>query len=425
MKNQDIKAKSSLFTLNRHFTLKNSVSLIGGLSMLFAGNLAIAQTDSPQNSFIIPISPSAPPPAPVAAPAPAAAPAPVRVAPVAPAPVMSKPQKQVQLSAPRVSVPTPPRSTYRTPVTTHRPNRPAVTAPVSQTPEPAKNSYLDPTIYSKGATGLIQNETSVILTERSSGCRTTFNSGGANNSCAVTNNNPSPGQTSRTVASTPRTVTSSSRNSSLRVVSSNQAQINRRVSKSAPATYYVTQNNHYYNPNRVVPEVPVYYRAAQLQQGVNKGNTALLFPLSIPATITSAFGWRIHPITGQGRLHAGTDIAAPTGTPVLAAYPGQVSVASNLQGYGLTVMLRHLDDTQESRYAHLSEIFVEVGEWVEQGRVIGLVGSTGLSTGPHLHFEWRHLTASGWTAVDAGLHLEMAMENLIEGMKVASAKTDQ
>jgi murein DD-endopeptidase MepM/ murein hydrolase activator NlpD len=409
MKNQDLSSKLPLNFRNRYFSLKTGISLIGGLTMLFGGSLAIAQTDSPQHSFIIPISPSAPPPAP------AAAPAPVRVAPVAPAPVINKPQKQVQLSAPRVSVPTAPRATYKAPVTTHRPR---VTAPVSQTPPPAKNTYLDPTTYSKGATGLIQNETSVILTERVSGCRTTFSNGNATNSCAVTNHNQNPRST---VASTHQ----NRAYTSTRIASSPQPTRNRRLTKAAPATYYVTQNNHYYNPSdRVVPEVPVYYRATQIQQGINKGNTALLFPISIPATITSAFGWRIHPITGQGRLHAGTDIAAPTGTPVLAAYPGQVSVASNLQGYGLTVMLRHLDNTQESRYAHLSEIFVEVGEWVEQGRVIGLVGSTGLSTGPHLHFEWRHLTASGWTAVDAGLHLEMAMDNLIEAMKVASAKTD-
>jgi murein DD-endopeptidase MepM/ murein hydrolase activator NlpD len=108
------------------------------------------------------------------------------------------------------------------------------------------------------------------------------------------------------------------------------------------------------------------------------------------------------------------------GTPVLAAYPGEVATADWVGGYGLMVVLRHLDGTQESRYAHLSEIAVKPGERVEQGTVIGRAGSTGLSTGPHLHFEWRHLTERGWTAVDAGLHLEFALENLLQKMQVAT-----
>lgn len=149
--------------------------------------------------------------------------------------------------------------------------------------------------------------------------------------------------------------------------------------------------------------------------------TDLLFPLALPAQITSVFGWRNHPVTGNRAMHAGTDLGAPMGTPVLAAYAGEVATADWLGGYGLTVILRHLDGTQESRYAHLSEITVKPGEWVEQGAVIGRVGSTGLSTGPHLHFEWRHLTEQGWTAVDAGLHLELALDNLVQRMQMAAA----
>jgi murein DD-endopeptidase MepM/ murein hydrolase activator NlpD len=107
------------------------------------------------------------------------------------------------------------------------------------------------------------------------------------------------------------------------------------------------------------------------------------------------------------------------GTPVLAAYRGEVAAADWSGGYGLMVILRHEGGTQESRYAHLSEIYVRPGDWVEQGVVIGRVGSTGLSTGPHLHFEWRHLTQEGWVAVDAGLHLEYALENLIQSLQMA------
>jgi murein DD-endopeptidase MepM/ murein hydrolase activator NlpD len=119
-------------------------------------------------------------------------------------------------------------------------------------------------------------------------------------------------------------------------------------------------------------------------------------------------------------MHSGTDLGAPLGTPVLAAYPGEVAVADSLGGYGLTVILRHEKGTQESRYAHLSEIFVKPGDIVEQGAVIGRVGSTGLSTGPHLHFEWRYLTNAGWVAVDAGLHLEYALANMMQAMQMAN-----
>jgi murein DD-endopeptidase MepM/ murein hydrolase activator NlpD len=152
--------------------------------------------------------------------------------------------------------------------------------------------------------------------------------------------------------------------------------------------------------------------------------TALLYPLSIPARFSSPFGWRIHPITGAARMHSGSDIAAPLGTPVLATYSGRVEVANSMGGYGLAVTLRHANDTQESLYAHLSQILVQPGEFVEQGTVIGLVGSTGNSTGPHLHFEWRYLTTDGWVAVDAGQHLEYALDSLMQAMQMAKIASD-
>jgi murein DD-endopeptidase MepM/ murein hydrolase activator NlpD len=170
--------------------------------------------------------------------------------------------------------------------------------------------------------------------------------------------------------------------------------------------------------------LPEYTRATGLYaaQGQPGQGTDLVFPVAGVNPITSAFGWRIHPISGQGRMHNGTDIGAPLGTPVLAAYDGVVSAAQWSGGYGLMVTLQHLDGTQESRYAHLSEVFVESGQEVARGEVIGRVGSTGFSTGPHLHFEWRHLTNDGWVAVDAGPHLQSALANLMEAQKYAQTQ---
>ncbi len=153
-------------------------------------------------------------------------------------------------------------------------------------------------------------------------------------------------------------------------------------------------------------------RAARPQGRLGNGNIRMIFPLAIPAPITSLFGWRIHPITGDRRFHNGIDFGAPMGTPVLAAYAGQVAIADWLGGYGLTVVLDHAQGTAETLYAHLSELFVKEGEEVKQGDVIGLVGSTGNSTGPHLHFELRELTREGWVALDPGTQLEYAMAEL-------------
>ncbi|MGF1567755.1 MAG: M23 family metallopeptidase [Nodosilinea sp.] len=147
---------------------------------------------------------------------------------------------------------------------------------------------------------------------------------------------------------------------------------------------------------------------------LRRGNEEYVFPLAIPASISSLFGWRMHPVHQSWRFHSGTDLAAPLGTPVLASQAGRVAVSDFLGGYGLTVVLRHGEGNLESRYAHLSQIAVQPGEWVEQGEVIGLVGSTGTSTGPHLHYEMRELTDGGWVAVDPIEILEYGMANLLE-----------
>ncbi|TVQ18690.1 MAG: M23 family metallopeptidase, partial [Leptolyngbya sp. DLM2.Bin15] len=147
----------------------------------------------------------------------------------------------------------------------------------------------------------------------------------------------------------------------------------------------------------------------------NNGDRHLLFPLSIPAPITSLFGWRQHPIFGDARFHAGIDLGAPMGTPVVAAFSGKVVTAEYLQGYGLTVVLMHNNGTQETLYAHLSEIFVRTGDTVAQGEVVGRVGSTGNSTGPHLHFEVRELENGTWVTLNPAPSLQMALNNFING----------
>ena len=163
-----------------------------------------------------------------------------------------------------------------------------------------------------------------------------------------------------------------------------------------------------------------YYNLTPRPAGkLGNGNTSLLFPLSIAAAITSPFGWRTHPVTGNGRFHTGTDLGADLGTPVLAAYAGQVAIADWLGGYGLTVVLNHKKNSQETLYGHLSELFVKPGEFVKQGDTIGRVGSTGMSTGPHLHFEIRQMTAQGWVAVDPGSQLEFALARMIGTLETA------
>ena len=104
---------------------------------------------------------------------------------------------------------------------------------------------------------------------------------------------------------------------------------------------------------------------------------------------------------------------------MLAAYAGQVALADFLGGYGLAIALNHNKNTQQSLYGHLSEIFVKQGEVVKQGDVIGRVGSTGNSTGPHLHFEFRQLTPEGWVALDAGDQLEYALASLVKALDIS------
>ena len=124
------------------------------------------------------------------------------------------------------------------------------------------------------------------------------------------------------------------------------------------------------------------------------GTGIFQWPLPQSYTITSWFGYREDPFTGEIAYHSGTDIAAPEGTPILAAADGTVTIANAIDswggGYGYHIKVNH-NDTFDTLYAHCSSICVTVGQEVKQGEVIGYVGTTGNSTGNHLHFEvWQN-----------------------------------
>ncbi|QIG55398.1 M23 family metallopeptidase [Altererythrobacter sp. BO-6] len=128
-------------------------------------------------------------------------------------------------------------------------------------------------------------------------------------------------------------------------------------------------------------------------RGPNTGTIrpAISVPSRMPldgARLTSDFGMRTHPVLGGRRNHKGIDLAAPTGTPIYATADGIVGRAEWFSSYGLYVQIDHGAEL-ETRYAHMSRLAVAEGEWVNKGDIIGYVGSTGRSTGPHLHYEVR------------------------------------
>ncbi|MES1026070.1 peptidoglycan DD-metalloendopeptidase family protein [Gloeocapsa sp. BRSZ] len=348
---------------------------------------------------------------------------------------LATPAVPVKPEASQVATPAVPRTS--TPQ--KRPQTILPTAPTAQKPRttsqnaanPTPNfsrTHIDPTNYSIGATRTYEPPSAVVLSERSTGCRAVVRNGQSAASACQT----APKRTNVAIRN-PRSrnaltqIPKSTQIASVSPVRGSSASYTKSGAKEPPA--YIQQAIALVNQS-VSPSTQAYYN--RMQQGVRTRNTGLLFPLTIPAPITSLFGWRIHPITGDRRFHTGTDLGAPTGTPVLAAYTGSVAIANFLGGYGLTVVLEHEKPTkssdktpwdipQQTLYGHLSEIFVQPGERVKQGTVIGLVGSTGNSTGPHLHFETRHLTPDGWVASDPGFELEYALTKLVEALKTAQA----
>ncbi len=143
---------------------------------------------------------------------------------------------------------------------------------------------------------------------------------------------------------------------------------------------------------RRAAEAEARRRAAQLagQQAPPATSEAPPGMFAWPASgpITDPFGMRMHPVTHQWRMHNGLDIGAPMGATITASAPGRVLYAGWEGGYGNTIILDHGGATS-TLYGHCSQLFVSEGQDVQRGQAIGAVGSTGVSTGPHLHFEIR------------------------------------
>jgi murein DD-endopeptidase MepM/ murein hydrolase activator NlpD len=139
--------------------------------------------------------------------------------------------------------------------------------------------------------------------------------------------------------------------------------------------------------NRLAELIRRAARARGTGRGTGRvGVRGMVWPT--PGPVTSGFGYRVHPIYGYRRLHAGIDIGAPVGQGIVAALGGTVITAGPAGTYGNLVVVDH-GDGLTTAYAHQSRVLVSTGQRVAKGQRIGLVGTTGASTGPHLHFETR------------------------------------
>ncbi len=355
---------------------------------VYAEDLVIPESSAAAPAAPEPAAPMIEPVAPEPAPA-AVAPEPTYVAP-APEPVVVEPA----------------------------PVAPAVSE-VAPAPAPAQSDpYIDTKDYSVGATQPYTPPENIVVNERSSGCQSSYAAGQAiaSSLCGSAPTQPLYSQPSGdTAAETP-------------AWAERWAATPERWSppQSESVSAETIRNTLQYSaiPPKNLAVKPL--TGANPLKWIMENGERMIFPLSIPVEITSVFGWRIHPISQQYRFHSGTDLGAPMGTPVLAAYSGRVSLAEFLGGYGLSVLLDHNQGKQATQYAHLSEVFVKPGQWVQQGTVIGLVGSTGNSTGPHLHFETKQATADGqFVAVDPGLELQTTLANLAKILQSARLTAQQ
>ena len=141
------------------------------------------------------------------------------------------------------------------------------------------------------------------------------------------------------------------------------------------------------------------WQSLDQRSGTSAGLAAVTAPTTATASIpsitpiqgfrlTSDYGMRVHPVLGGMRMHKGLDMASPVGTPVYATADGIVGKADWFGGYGLYVQIEHGGEL-ETRYGHMSRLNVAAGQHVHKGDLIGFVGTTGRSTGPHLHYEVR------------------------------------
>jgi murein DD-endopeptidase MepM/ murein hydrolase activator NlpD len=177
------------------------------------------------------------------------------------------------------------------------------------------------------------------------------------------------------------------------VLTTNPAQANEVAAATTQITGAVTAQSAATTGDREFSELFASWKSIDTTGVVDTAPqiAAVSVPAGMPlgnAMLTSDYGMRTHPVLGGRRNHKGVDLAQPTGTPVYATADGIVSMAERYSSYGNYIQIEHGGELQ-TRYAHLSGYAVAAGEPVRKGQLIGFVGSTGRSTGPHLHYEVR------------------------------------